>query len=230
MEPSGEPAAESPAGLAAGGAAPSGAVPAASSGFSSGFDGTLTPGRQRAVIAVDLMRAYFDASSPLCLPSDDSLAGAAAVLASARAAGVPVFHTVVRFDDAAHGGVFLRKVPALRLLIGPTPREASPMGELMPEVAPREGEEVIVKQSASAFFGTELAVLLREAGVDTVIIVGVSTSGCVRATAVDAIQHDFVPIVVRDAVGDREDAVQRATLYDLQAKYAEVVDRADLAW
>lgn len=194
-----------------------------SSGFSTGFDGTLTPGPRRAVIAVDQMRAYFDSSSPLCLPSADCLAGAAAVLASARAAGYPVFHTVVRFNDAAHGGVFLRKVPALRLLISPSPGEVPPMGELMPEVAPLEGETVLVKQSASAFFGTELESLLHEAEVDTVIIVGVSTSGCVRATAVDAVRHNFVPLVVRDAVGDRDEALQRSALYDLQAKYAEVV-------
>ncbi|MPY12080.1 isochorismatase family protein [Arthrobacter bussei] len=202
-----------------------------SSGFSSGFDGTLTPGPRRAVIAVDLMRAYFDDASPLCLPSSSCLDGAAAVLAAARAAGYPVFHTVVRFDDAAHGGVFLRKVPALQLLIRPAPDGGvPPLGELMPDVAPLEGETVLVKQSASAFFGTDLAALLHEAEVDTVIIIGVSTSGCVRATAVDAIQHDFVPIVVRDAVGDRDDAVQRATLYDLQAKYAEVVGLDELTW
>lgn len=201
--------------------------PESPANFSSGFDGTLTPGPRRAVIAVDLMRAYFDASSPLCLPSVDCLAGAAAVLALARAAGYPVFHTVVRFDDEAHGGVFLRKVPALRSLIAPAPGKGPPMGELMPEVAPLEGEPVLVKQGASAFFGTDLAELLREADVDTVIIVGVSTSGCVRATAVDAIQHNFVPIVIRDAVGDRDDAVQQAALYDLQAKYAEVLQSGD---
>lgn len=205
-------------------AAPDAASSAESSGgFSSGFDGALTPGPRRAVIAVDLMRAYFDEESPLCLPSSDCLAGAAAVLASARAAGYPVFHTVVRFDDAEHGGVFLRKVPALRLLISPSPGETPPLGELMPEVAPIAGETVVVKQSASAFFGTDLADQLRAAEVDTVIIVGVSTSGCVRATAVDAVQHNFVPLVVREAVGDRDDAVQRSALYDLQAKYAEVV-------
>ncbi|MEG9247130.1 isochorismatase family protein [Arthrobacter sp. Soc17.1.1.1] len=198
--------------------------------FSSGFDGTLTPGPRPAVIAVDLMRAYFDASSPLCLPSADCLHGAAAVLAAARAAGHPVFHTAVRFDDEAHGGVFLRKVPALRLLVSESPGAIPPLGELMPDVAPLEGETVLVKQSASAFFGTGLAALLRGAGVDTVVIVGVSTSGCVRATAVDAIQHGFVPLVVRDAVGDRDESVQQASLYDLQAKYAEVVDGAELSW
>lgn len=99
----------------------------------------------------------------------------------------------------------------------------------MSEVAALDGEPVLVKQGASAFFGTDLADLLREARIDTVIIVGVSTSGCVRATAVDAVQHNFVPIVVRDAVGDRDDAVQQSALYDLQAKYAEVVGLAQLA-
>jgi len=194
-----------------------------SSEFSSGFDGHLTPGPRRAVIAVDLMQAYFDESSPLCLPSDECLAGAAAVLDDARAAGYPVFHTVVRFESEEQGGVFMRKVPALRLLISESPGAVPRLGELMPEVAPLAGEPVLVKQGASAFFGTDLADQLREADVDTVIIVGVSTSGCVRAAAVDAIQHNFVPIVVRDAVGDRDDAVQQAALYDLQAKYAEVV-------
>ncbi|WP_035772329.1 isochorismatase family protein [Arthrobacter sp. Br18] len=192
--------------------------------FSDGFAGTLPPGTRPAVIAVDLMRAYFDPSSPLCMPSAECLTGAAAVLASARAAGMPVFHTVVRFENEAHGGVFLRKVPALRLLISPAPGEVPPMGELMAEVAPVAGEPVLVKQGASAFFGTELAALLNEADVDTVLIVGVSTSGCVRATAVDAVQHNLIPLVVSDAVGDRDEAVQRAALYDLQAKYAEVVD------
>lgn len=175
------------------------------------------------------MRAYFDASSPLCLPSNTCLVGAAAVLNQARAAGYPVFHTVVRFESEEQGGVFMRKVPALQLLISESPGAVPPLGELMPEVAPLEGEPVLVKQGASAFFGTDLAEQLREADVDTVIIIGVSTSGCVRATAVDAIQHNFVPIVVRDAVGDRDDAVQQGALYDLQAKYAEVVQSGDLS-
>jgi nicotinamidase-related amidase len=83
---------------------------------------------------------------------------------------------------------------------------------------------VVTKQYASAFFGTTLASQLKALGVDTVLIAGVSTSGCVRATAVDACQHGFVPLVVRDAVGDRHPGPHEANLFDLQAKYAEVVD------
>ena len=94
----------------------------------------------------------------------------------------------------------------------------------MPEVAPVDGELVITKQYASAFFGTSLASTLVARGVDTVVLVGVSTSGCIRATGVDAIQHGFIPLVVRDAVGDRTAQAHEANLFDLQAKYAEVVD------
>jgi maleamate amidohydrolase len=174
------------------------------------------------VLAVDLMRAYFDPASELCLPDRHALESAARVVAAARAHGVPVVHTRVAYAaDGADGGVFVRKVGALRRLFG-----GGPLSELMPEVAPVEGEVVVVKQYASAFFGTSLASTLRAGGVDTVVVVGVSTSGCVRATAVDAVQHGFVPLVVRDAVGDRDPGPHEANLFDLQAKYAEVVDEA----
>nr|WP_231708123.1 MULTISPECIES: isochorismatase family protein [Arthrobacter] len=178
----------------------------------------MAPGTAPAVVAVDLMRAYFDPQSPLCLPDKEFLDSAAQVLAAARASGVPVLHTRVSFGpDGADGGVFIRKVPALRLLIGETE-----LGQLMPEVAPEEGETVLVKQYASAFFGTDLAQLLHTRAIDTLVIVGTSTSGCIRATAVDAMQHGFVPIVVGNAVGDRDAAVHDGSLYDLQAKYAEI--------
>jgi maleamate amidohydrolase len=188
--------------------------------FDEGFAGELRPGRRPAVLAVDLMRAYFDADSPLCLPSRDCLASAARVLAAARGAGEPVIHTRVEFaEDGSDGGVFVRKVGALRHLFG-----GGPLSELMPEVLPAEGELVITKQYASAFFGTSLASTLVAQGIDTVVIVGVSTSGCIRATGVDAVQHGFIPLVVRDAVGDRTPETHDANLFDLQAKYAEVVD------
>ena len=96
----------------------------------------------------------------------------------------------------------------------------------MPEVAPIDDEAVLVKQYASAFFGTDLAQRLHAQEVDTLVIVGTSTSGCVRATAVDAVQHGFIPIVVQDAVGDRDESVHNGSLYDLQAKYAEIWDSA----
>lgn len=195
--------------------------------FAEGFAGVLTPGRKAAVLLIDLMRAYFDPSSPLCLPSRDCLESAARILAAARARGVPVVHTRVLFGPGGvDGGVFIRKVGALRALIG-----GGPMSELMPEVAPLPEELVVVKQYASAFFGTSLFSTLCAQGVDTVIVTGVSTSGCVRASAVDAMQYGFVPCVVRDAVGDRDPGPHEANLYDLQAKYAEVVDeKTAMTW
>jgi len=169
-----------------------------------------------------MMRAYFDPASALCLPSNECLHAAARVLARAREHGVPVVHTRVRYAaDGADGGVFFRKVPALRDLVGD-----GPMGELVPQVAPSGDELVVVKQYASAFFGTSLASTLHAWGVDTVVVVGVSTSGCIRASAVDAVQHGFVPLVVSDAVGDREPGPHHANLHDLATKYAEVVDEA----
>ncbi len=184
-----------------------------------GFGGTLQLGKRPVVLVIDLMRAYFDPRSTFCLPSVACLQSAGRVVEAARRNDVPVVHTRVVYGPAGvDGGVFIRKVPALRQLIGD-----GPMNELMPEVQPLPGELVLVKQYASAFFGTTLASTLQAGGIDTVVIVGVSTSGCVRATAVDALQHGFVPAVVRDAVGDRSPGPHEANLFDLQAKYAEVI-------
>jgi nicotinamidase-related amidase len=168
---------------------------------------------------VDLVRAYFDPGSPLCLPTDDVLGPAARVLSAARGSAVPVLHTRVAYDSGgADGGVFLRKLPALEGFAG-----GGPLAEIMEAVAPVDGEPVVVKQYASAFFGTSLASTLTSLSVDTLVVAGVSTSGCVRATAVDALQHGLVPVVVRDAVADRASGPHEANLYDLQAKYAQVV-------
>ncbi|PRZ42814.1 nicotinamidase-related amidase [Antricoccus suffuscus] len=192
--------------------------------FGAGFAGRLQPGARPAVIAVDLMAAYFDPSSPFDVGSRSCLQSAARVIAAARASGVPVLHTRVVFGpDGIDGGVFLKKVPALRALIG-----GGPMSALMPEVAPAEDEVVLIKQYASAFFGTSLASTLHSLRVDTAVVLGVSTSGCVRATALDALQNGLIPLVVRDAVGDRDAPAHDAALHDLQAKYAEVVTESDV--
>lgn len=190
--------------------------------FSAGFAEGLAPGERPVVLAIDMMAAYYTEGSPFCLPDTSSLDGAEAVIGAAREAGVPVIHTRVVYDaDHRESLVFLRKIPALHGLT-----DGAELGRIMPQVAPADGEEVLVKQQASAFHGTGLDALLQRRGVDTVIITGVSTSGCVRATAVDAIAHNYVPLVVRGAVGDRSADVEEPTLYDLQAKYAEVVDVA----
>lgn len=187
-----------------------------------GFGRTLTPGPSPALLVVDMVEAYFTPGAELFLDAPGCLESAARLLATAREARVPVVHTRVSYAaGGADGGVFWRKVGALRHLVG-----GAPLGAIRPEVAPRPGEVVVVKQYASAFFGTSLASTLTALGVDTVVVAGVSTSGCVRASAVDALQHGFVPLVVRDAVADRDPAPHEANLFDLQAKYAEVVDEA----
>lgn len=183
-----------------------------------GLAGHLTPGRRPAVVSIDMVRAYFEPGSQLYMGRDDCLDAARKLLIGSRDQGILVTHTKVSFTESGvDGGQFFKKVGALASFVGDTP-----MGQIMPEVAPLPGEPVIVKQYASAFFGTSLASTLLANGIDTLLIAGVSTSGCVRATAVDAIQYGFVPIVVRDAVSDRADGPHEANLYDLQAKYAEV--------
>lgn len=189
-----------------------------------GFGRALELGARPALVLVDLVEAYFDPGAELYMGNDSCLASAARVLQAARDAGVPVIHTKVSFAaGGVDGGPFFRKIGALRHFVGDTP-----LGALRPEVAPLPEEVVITKQYASAFFGTTLSSTLTGLGVDTVLIAGVSTSGCIRATAVDTIQHGFVPVVVRDAVGDRSPAPHEASLFDMQAKYAEVLDEGQV--
>jgi maleamate amidohydrolase len=186
-----------------------------------GWGGTLEPGLHPALIVVDFVQAYLRLGSPLYAGVESARDACVQLLRSARDARVPVLHTNVRFQAGGRdGGVFFRKLPALRCFEqGGEPG----LGEFDPALVPRDDELVITKQYASAFFGTSLASTLTAMGVDTLVIAGVSTSGCVRATAVDACQHGFVPLVVREAVGDRHPAPHEANLFDLQAKYAEVV-------
>lgn len=191
-----------------------------------GFGRTLDWGRRPAVIVVDMVRAYFQPGTELYLGSLDCLHSAARVVEAARTGAVPVLHTRVSYGPGGvDGGLFFRKVGALRHFVAGS---GSELGEIMPEVAPRPDELVLVKQYASAFFGTSLSATLAAARVDTLVICGVSTSGCVRATAVDAISHGYLPIVVRQAVGDRDPRPHEASLFDLAAKYAEVRDEAEV--
>jgi nicotinamidase-related amidase len=186
-----------------------------------GFGKPLQPGRRPALLVIDFVRAYLVPGSPLYAGVEAARDACRELLAAARAARIPVLHTNVQYQPGGRdGGVFFRKVPALACFeAGARPDLAAFAEGLEPAV----GETVITKQYASAFFGTSLASTLTALGVDTVFIAGVSTSGCVRATAVDACQHGFVPLVVREAVGDRHEAPHAASLFDLQAKYAEVV-------
>jgi maleamate amidohydrolase len=185
-----------------------------------GFRGRLGAGSSRALLLVDLCQAYLVPDSPLYAGDGarSAVAACARLLGTARAAGRPVLHTRIDLRSPHDAGLFVRKVPALEVF-----RTGSPLAEPPPEVRPAPDEEVVVKQYASAFFGTSLAATLTVLGVDTLVIGGLSTSGCVRATAVDALQHGFVPIVVAEACGDRHPAPHDASLFDLDAKYADVV-------
>lgn len=182
---------------------------------------TLEPGRKPALLVVDFVRAYLTPGSPLYAGVESARAGAERLLGMARRAGIPVFHTNVAYEPGgADGGVFFRKLPVLSCFERGKHPELAAFAE---GLEPHRGETVITKQYASAFFGTPLAAMLKAQGIDTLLIAGVSTSGCIRATAVDACQHGFVPLVVRDAVGDRHPEPHEASLFDLQAKYAEVI-------
>ena len=188
-----------------------------------GFAVRLGFGVAPAVLVVDVAMAYLDPASPLYAGVEDAVASAARVVQAARATGVPVVHTkVVLAPGGVDAGHFFRKVPSLKVF-----EARSKLREQDHAVAPQLGEVVVTKQYASAFFGTSLATTLRTTGVDTVVIVGLTTSGCVRASAVDALQHGFVPVVVADAVGDRDRRPHEANLLDLQAKYADVVSEAE---
>jgi nicotinamidase-related amidase len=188
-----------------------------------GYGGTLAPGVRPALLVIDFVKAYTQSDSPLYAgPTvEDARRGTEELLSLARSARIPVLHTNLAYEDGGRdGGVFFRKVPALKVF----ERSArSPLAEFAPGVSPERGETVITKQYASAFFSTTLAATLTALRVDTLLIAGMSTSGCVRATAVDCVQHGFIPLVVRDAVGDRAAGPHEANLFDLQTKYAEVV-------
>ena len=187
------------------------------------FDGRLSFGQRPALLIVDFVMAYLDPASPLYAGVEDALASNERLLVAARAAGIPVIFTNVVYQaDGADGGLFYKKIPSLRVFL-----EGSRLGAFPPSLQPVDGERVISKQFASAFFGTSLAETLSEEGIDTLLITGLSTSGCVRATALDALQSGFAPFVVREACGDRHPAPHEANLFDLQAKYAEVVSEQE---
>ena len=190
---------------------------------SAGFTGRLEWGNSPALVIVDFCMAYLDPASPLYAGVESARDCAARLLSEARAARLPVFHTVVRYmPGGADGGIFVRKVPLLRVF-----EAGSKLAEPPPELAPREGEIIVVKQYASAFFGTSLASLLHTQGIDTVVLAGCTTSGCIRASAVDAVQHGFRTIVVRDCVGDRHPDPHNANLFDIDSKYGDVVSQEE---
>ncbi len=191
-----------------------------------GFGGGLGFGQKPALVIIDFVEAYLRPESPLYAGVEAVKLSAVKLLAAARRAGIPVLHTNVVFTPGGvDGGIFFRKVKSLKLFERDAP---GGYGAFAEGLTPLPGEIVISKQYASAFFGTSLGATLTALHIDTLLISGLSTSGCVRATAVDACQHGFIPIVVREAVGDRNSAVHEANLFDIDAKYGDVVDLASV--
>lgn len=192
--------------------------------YAKAYDGKAGFGKSPALILIDFVEGYFDKSCDLYANVDDAFASALRVREAAHKAGIPVILTnVVYHPKAINGGRFFEKATPLRFFL-----EGSPMGDWPKGLEPTEDELVISKQYPSAFFGTSLASTLTSLGVDNVILTGLTTSGCVRASCVDAMSHGFITTVVREACGDRHDAPHEANLFDMQAKYADVVSEDEI--
>ena len=185
-----------------------------------GFGGRQGAGTKPAVVVVDFIEGFTNPESRLACDADAAVEATARLLDAARAASVPILFTTVCYtdDDLERAAMFVAKAPALATL-----RPSSPWVEVDARLQRRPHEPVLVKLFASAFFGTELDEQLRAAGCDTVIVTGASTSGCVRATAVDALQFGYRVLVPRDGVADRAPDAHEGSLLDIDAKYGDVI-------
>lgn len=181
-------------------------------------------GRTPALILVDFAEAYFDKDCDLYAGVEAALASALRIREVAHAVGIPVVLTEVSYQKGGiNGGRFFEKAKPLKAFV-----KGERTAEFAGGLVPRPDEIVVTKQYPSAFFGTSLASTLTAGGIDSVILTGLTTSGCVRATCVDAMSHGFVTSVVREACGDRHAAPHEANLFDMNAKYADVVSEAEI--
>lgn len=180
---------------------------------------TLGLGSRPALVLVDVINGFTDPTCPLGSPADSVVSACARLLDVFRAHDLPIFFTTVVYRDDRQARVFRKRVPSLNVL---TPDSC--WVQVDRRLQPLPGEPVIEKQWASGFFGTDLDRQLRASGTDSLVVAGMTTSGCVRATAVDGLQYDYPVVVVREAVGDRNERAHDANLFDLNAKYADVLD------
>jgi len=176
-------------------------------------------GERPVLLVIDMIRGFTDPASPLGSDAPDTVAAIGQLLVAARDAGIPVVYSTCHWLDTLEGGrVWSQKIPSQRVLL-----PGSDWVEVDPRLQPAPGESVIVKHHASCFFGTGLAEQLRSEGVDTVIATGMTTSGCVRASVVDSVSSGFRTIVAREAVADRASLPHLASLFDIDAKYGDVM-------
>ena len=192
--------------------------------YAKAYGGKAGFGTSPALLMIDFVEAYFDPDCDLFADVDDALQSALRVREAAHKVGIPVILTNVVYQDGGlDGGRFFEKVRPLRNFL-----RGNPMGDWPRGLTPTENELVISKQYPSAFFSTSLASTLTAMGVDNVILTGLTTSGCVRASCVDSMSHGFITTVVRDACGDRHSEPHEANLFDMQAKYADVVSEEEI--
>jgi maleamate amidohydrolase len=185
-----------------------------------GFGERQGAGRRPALLVIDMSVGFTSPDSPLHCDLEKVVPAIGRLLDAARLKGLPVVYTTVSYGEAdrAVAKAFVEKIPALLVL-----EAGSRFTDIDPRVAPLAGEPVLNKLFASAFFGTPLQSMLVAQGCDSVIVTGASTSGCVRATAVDVLQHGYRLTIPREAVGDRNPAAHDQALYDVDAKYGDVV-------
>ena len=183
------------------------------------FGRRLHLGDSPAVLVIDLQYGYTDPSAAMGADLSREIAATRRLLDAARASEVPRFFTVVSFAQDLHDtGIWIEKCPRLADLV-----EGSRATAVDERLARTEAEPVISKRGPSALFGTPLCSMLIAQRVDTVVLCGASTSGCVRATVVDLLQYGFRPVIPRECVGDRVGAAHESSLVDLQAKYCDVM-------
>ncbi len=180
---------------------------------------SITMGSRPAVLVVDFSCGFTDPECTLGADMTEPVEATKRLLDAARAKGLPIVFTTIGYEASLKdGGLWLQKVPSLGDL-----QVGGRWVEIDPRLEPREDETIVLKKGASGFFGTNLASILISQGVDSVILCGATTSGCIRATAIDLLQYGYPTIVPRECVGDRAQAPHEANLFDIQAKYADVV-------
>ncbi len=180
-------------------------------------------GERPALVLVHLICGFTDPRSPLGSNSDAVVAANLQLLAVFREAGLPIFYTTVVYRSPEQATVFRARLPDLNILV-----PDSTWIQIDPRLAPQPGEAVIEKHHASAFHGTDLLTRLRASEADSLVVTGLTTSGCVRASVVDGMQHNFPVVVPREAVGDRNQNAHEANLFDMHAKYADVMSLAEV--
>ena len=189
-----------------------------------GFSGRVGFGARPALLIIDFIRGFTERESPLSGDLDSSVISTQNILRLAREVSIPIYFTTVEYaPDMKDAGLFPLKIPSLQWLV-----QGSRWVEVDDRLAPQPDEIVVRKKYASAFFGTDLATSLASKKIDTLIITGCTTSGCVRASVVDALQHGFHAIIPAEAVGDRAQLSHEVSLLDLDTKYGDVVSVKDV--